>query len=122
MTNVKAIPGIECVQQHRLVTANLNLWVVKKHKKKFVPKLKLRKLKEEDSRADFNRRMLEQENIIEEASGQEAKWSRMKESWMKNAEEVCGWTKGGHDFIYCKNIDSSQWRTFYFPGLFWFSI
>jgi len=90
VTNVKAIPGLECVQQHSLIVADLNLWMIRKHKKKFVPKLKLRKLKDEDSRADFRRKVLERANTIEEANRPE-----VRESWTKSSEEVCGWTKGG---------------------------
>ena len=53
MTNIKIIPGIECVQQHRLVIADLNMGKTTKEKKKSAPRLKLRKLMTADGKERF---------------------------------------------------------------------
>ncbi|XP_065323135.1 craniofacial development protein 2-like [Gordionus sp. m RMFG-2023] len=52
--NVKVIPGEECINQHRLVVGDLTLKGARVTKRKFVPRLKVWKLKEENARRQFN--------------------------------------------------------------------
>ena len=95
VTNVKAIPGLECVQQHRLVVADFRWWIIKKHKKTPKPRLKLKKLLVEENHVKFQRLVKERDTDIKVAQGVEQKWSMMRDTWLKSAEEVCGWTRKG---------------------------
>ena len=71
VSNVKAIAGVECVQQHRLVIADLAIGKVKKNKKPFVPRLKLWKLNTTEGRERFQAGKQEKIEEINSASSTE---------------------------------------------------
>ncbi|XP_065313843.1 uncharacterized protein LOC135923171 [Gordionus sp. m RMFG-2023] len=94
MTYKSVIPGEECINQHRLVVGDLTLKGARVTKRKFVPRLKVWKLKEENARRQFNKSLAIREAEVAQASGVNDKWEAMKKAWVMTTEEVCGWTKG----------------------------
>ncbi|CAK9291527.1 unnamed protein product [Gordionus sp. m RMFG-2023] len=92
--NVKVIPGEECINQHRLVIGDLTFIGARITKRKFVPRLKVWKLKEESARRQFNMTLAIKEAEVAQASEVNDKWEVMKKAWVMTTEEVCGWTKG----------------------------
>ena len=95
VSDIKVIAGLEIVQQHRLVVAVLLLPALKKCKTKHKPRLKLWKLNTVECREKFQNGVLKDAEKVNGAKGIEGRWTAMKEVWLRNAEEVCGWTKGG---------------------------
>ena len=94
VVNVKVIAGLETVQQHRLLIADLDLRVVKKQKTRFAPRLRLRKLKDAGCAERFREGVRAMQGDVEVATSTEERWNVMRRAWLKNAEEVCGWSKG----------------------------
>ena len=94
VSNVKVISGIECVQQHRLVIAVINIGKESKKRKMFAPRLKLRLLKCAEGREKFQEGLQEKAEAVSTATSVEEKWKTMRDAWLNSAEEVCGWTKG----------------------------
>ncbi|CAK9296895.1 unnamed protein product [Gordionus sp. m RMFG-2023] len=80
--------------KHRLVVGDLTLKGARVTKRKFVPRLKVWKLKEENARRQFNMALAIREAEVAQASGVNDKWEAMKKAWVMTTEEVCGWTKG----------------------------
>ncbi|XP_065312585.1 craniofacial development protein 2-like [Gordionus sp. m RMFG-2023] len=91
--NMKVIPGEECINQHRLVVGDLTLKGARVTKGKFVPRLKVWKLKEESARRQFNMALAIREAEVAQVSRVYGKWEAMKKAWVMTTEEVCGWTK-----------------------------
>merc|ERR1712044_65526 len=94
VTNIRVILGIECVQQHRLVIADLNIERTTMGKKKPAPRLKLRKLMTEEGEERYQARLQEKAEAVSTATSIEEKWSAMKNAWLDTAVEICGRTKG----------------------------
>jgi hypothetical protein len=92
--DVKVIPGEECVTQHHLLIGDLIIQGKRKTKRKFVPKLRVWKLKESSERARFADLLKAKSNEISETAGVDGKWTSMRNIWLNATEEVCGWTKG----------------------------
>ncbi|XP_065319037.1 uncharacterized protein LOC135927029 [Gordionus sp. m RMFG-2023] len=77
-----------------LVVGDLTLKGARVTKRKFVPRLKVWKLKEESARRQFNIALAIREAEVAQASGVNDKWEAMKKALVMTTEEVCGWTKG----------------------------
>ena len=95
--NVKAIPGEECVSQHRPVIGDLTLRSKRLGAKNNLPKLKLWKLQKEDSKNEFREKIEQRAEVVEEVmeSGDvDGKWQAMKKALLEVTEEVCGWSRG----------------------------
>ncbi|XP_065315504.1 uncharacterized protein LOC135924376 [Gordionus sp. m RMFG-2023] len=90
----EVISGEECINQYRLVVGDLTLKGARVTKRKFVPRLKVWKLKEESARRQFNIALAIREAEVAQASGVNDKWEAIKKAWVMTTEEVCGWTKG----------------------------
>ena len=92
--NVMVIASEECVQQHRLVVAVLNLKSFKKKKTVFTPRLRVWKLKDRDSMSEYETLLAKANEEVNSKSGPEDRWNAMKGAWLSAADQVCGWTKG----------------------------
>ena len=68
--------------------------LVKKRKEKYMPRLKVWRLREECIKQKLAQVLNNGENKIKEAQNVEGKYNAMKEVWLKGTEQVCGWTKG----------------------------
>ena len=96
MTDVGVIAGETCVPQHKLMVSKLRVKVHRKLKKEIrVGGCRTWKLKEGAKQEEFRERLQAREREkVEEGVGVEGLWTRMKEDWLKAADEVCGRTKG----------------------------
>ena len=92
--NVKVINGEEVVSQHSLLVGDLTIRSTKKSKRKFVPKLKVWRLKEETVGIRFAELVEAGASNVSDAVGVNNKWVGMKNVCLSAAAEVCGWTKG----------------------------
>jgi exonuclease III len=89
VTNVKVICGEECASQHMLVTADFTLHAPAPRKRKFVPKIKMWKMKDPATRAEFTNVFSTKSEGIE-ANTVEEKWKALKGCLIQSAEQVCG--------------------------------
>jgi len=94
VTNVKIIAGEELVKQHRLLIGDYKIEGVKKSKRRFAPRLKVWKLKDETVGSTFANRVTMDAKRVSDAKDVNGKWEVMKEVCLKATEETCGWTKG----------------------------
>lgn len=92
--DVKVIAGEECVSQHRLVVADLQVNHCPRASKKFLPKLKMWELRKESKRVHFEHLVSCDDVKVLQAPTVDTQWTEMKESWMHAARTVCGVTKG----------------------------
>ena len=92
--NVKVIAGEECVNQHRLIIADIFVRKGRKQRKKFIPKLKVWKLSDSNAQSKFEKKISDHANEVEKAESVESKWIAMKKAWLETSNEICGWTKG----------------------------
>ena len=93
VVNVKAIASEECVSQHRLLVGEILFPRVKKMRRKFVPRIKVWKLKNPDVAAAFKQTVEEQAHEVDAVEGPE-KWNAMSRVWLHAAERTCGKAKG----------------------------
>jgi hypothetical protein len=92
--NVNVIPGEACLQQHKLLVCMLNLREsVKRRREIFVSRCKIWKLKEERFRDEYRQRVQDGAHAIRRG-GVDVLWDGLKRCLVKEAEEVCGMTKG----------------------------
>ena len=95
--NVKAIPGEECVSQHRPVIGDLMLRVKNAGAKKHLPRLKVWKLQRAETQKEFREKAEQRaEEVMElmQTGNVDVKWQVMKKSLLEVTEEVCGWSRG----------------------------
>jgi hypothetical protein len=92
--NVKVIAGEECVAQHRLLVSDILIKGANKSKKKYLPRLKVWRLKENSVKEEFAQAVIDKKNEVTESQDVNDKWNKMKEVWLQAAEQVCGWSKG----------------------------
>ena len=92
VTDVKVIPGEECATQHQLLVADMNISKPKEAKKKFTPKRKVWRLKEEETRLSF---LTELQSCIayNPESTIEEKWDSLEKALLQAVDKSCGWTK-----------------------------
>jgi len=91
--NIKVISSEECVPKHKL----LDMWfkATKSWRRKFVPIVRVWKLKEEKTCEEYRRIV---EDKVEEAKwkglGVSDHWQQMKGIMVETAQDICGMTKG----------------------------
>ena len=78
--DVKVISSEECVPQHRMY-------------RKFVPKPRVWKSKDEETARLFTHEMAARNDEVTKADDIQKKWLLMKEIWLKGSQQVCGMTK-----------------------------
>ena len=84
----KAIPGEECLTQHRMVRADVWVRSMKKDKKKGRQKMKIWKLRNNNIRDSF------EERVVEKLAGEEGSWKKFQNSLLQAGKEICGMTSG----------------------------
>lgn len=94
VSNVKVIPTEECVQQHHLLLCDLTVRIPKVKKRKFAPRIRIWKLRDQTVAAQLQVAFKEKVaaakdpgNSVDEA------WSRLKDPLLEAATEVCGLSK-----------------------------
>ena len=97
VTNVKVIPGEECASQHRLLVCDLHLRMPPQKKRKFVPRLRVWKLRDPATASRFQgafRAKICRDVEHKESSSVETAWSNLKIPLLEAATEVCGLSRG----------------------------
>ena len=61
---------------------------MRKSKRKYVPRLKVWKLKEESVKSEFTEMVAARAGEVSQASDVNGKWEAMKNVWLKTTEEV----------------------------------
>ena len=56
---------------------------------KFVPKPRVRRLKDEENARFFTREMAARNDVVSKDDDVQKKWLLMKESWLKGSKQVC---------------------------------
>jgi hypothetical protein len=92
--DVKVIPGEECVTQHKLLVGDFRFRGLRTTMRKYQPRLRVWKLKEESVGSQFMQNVELHVNEVAAASGVEAKWDSIKKVLLTATEEVCGKTRG----------------------------
>ena len=90
--DVKVIAGEEAAQQHRLLVCDVVVHLVKEVKKPFVPKRKVWKLKDNNTKAEFEDEF-RMKSVDKEGSVEDL-WGSLKEDLLASSDTTCGWTKG----------------------------
>src|SRR5260221_11319095 len=76
--NMKVIPGEECVSQHHLVVGDFVVRGLRRVKRRYVPRLKVWKLKEKSARKEFAEAVASRATEVFEASDVNTKWIAMR--------------------------------------------
>ena len=96
--DVKVIPNEECVTQHKLLVADININSVSPKPRIVPPRRKIWKLRDSNVRKEFetfvNDNCTELSFSREPTNVNEA-WGKIKDCLLKGVDQVCGWTKGG---------------------------
>jgi hypothetical protein len=92
--DVKVINGEECIKQHKLLVAIMDTRQSVEHRPAaFVSKCKIWKLKDADTRLQFQRKVTTRAEGMAEA-GVGGVWKELKKCLLQVSDEVCGRTKG----------------------------
>ena len=88
------IPNEPCILEHKLLFCSVK-WreKVRKVKKMFITTCRLWKLREADNEIVFKRRV-EAKEALRSEDNVEQKWDGLRECMVKEAEAVCGRSKG----------------------------
>ena len=89
LLNCKAIPGEECLTQHRLIRADFKLKDWKKKRWNGMKKIKSWRLKNPDVCQEFSQEVL---SLAEDFDGT---WEKVESIMIAASEKTCGRTKGG---------------------------
>ncbi len=84
----KVIPGEACLPQHRLLTGDLITMYLRRKESKEDKKIKEWKLKDEETRTQFEVRFQQKNNINREG------WKQLSDNVLDAAKEVCSETTG----------------------------
>ena len=91
--DVKAIPGEECVSQHKLVVMDMSIKrSTKKKAKGMRGRLKTWKLRSAAGKEEFE---CEVGKIMVQGESIQERWNSLEHGLKKAAEKVCGRSKGG---------------------------
>ena len=95
VTDVNVIPGEEVALQHQLLVCDMRIDVQQKSKRKFIPLLKVWKLKDPQMsnhfQEVFNLHVSMSAGVADAAT--EDIWNNVKTGMLKTTEEVCGTTR-----------------------------
>jgi hypothetical protein len=90
--NIKVIPGEECATQHRLLVCDFLVMICPEARRKFQPKVRTWKLKDQEVQKKFQKAFVETIRDYQAADVEEC-WRQFKEGLLSSANSVCGHTK-----------------------------
>jgi len=95
---MKVIPSEECVQQHQLMVCDFHVRIPKITKRKFTPRLRIWKLKDDAVTTKFRDTFIFNLANFPPIVGNhtdnvEDVWSKFKDPLLQTASEVCGFSK-----------------------------
>ena len=92
MSNVKVILGEECASQHRLLVGDFRVSIPPQPKHKFVPRIKVWKLRDPGKQAElsevFKAKTLDSE--LSQTSTVDERWTSLKDKLLQATKQVCG--------------------------------
>ena len=88
LTNCKAIPGEECLTQHRLVRADFKIQGLQRKEWRGIKKLKVWKLQEQDTRQEFL------QEVSRGSRSFDGTWAKARSIMLQACEKSCGRTSG----------------------------
>ena len=88
MSNVKVILGEECASQHRLLVGDFRVSIPPQPKCKFVPRIKVRKLRDPEKQAELSDKTLDSE--LSQTNTVDERWTSLKDKLLQATKQVCG--------------------------------
>ena len=92
VSNVKVILGEECASQHRLLVGDFRVSIPPQTKRKFVPRIKVLKLRDPGKQAElsevFKAKTLDSE--LSQTSTVDERWTSLKDKLLQARKQVCG--------------------------------
>ena len=92
VSNVKVILGEECASQHRLLVGDFRVSIPPQPKRKFVPRIKVWKLRDPEKQAElsevFKAKTLDSE--LSQTSTVDERWTSLKDKLLQATKQVCG--------------------------------
>jgi len=104
--NVKVIPNEECVPKHKLLVMDMWFNTTKRRHKKFEPRVRVWKLKEEQTYEEY--KSMVRDNVEEEEWKHldvNEHWHKMKKIMAVSAQHICGMSKGT-----CRHKETWWWN------------
>ena len=93
--NVKVITSEECVPKHKLLVMDMRLKATKRRRRKFKPRVRVWKFKEEKICEEFGCMVGDKvEEVKWKGLCVNEHWQKMKGIVMETAQDICGMTKG----------------------------
>ena len=96
--NVKVIPNEECVTQHKLLVADIEVNGHSPKPRIVPPRRKVWKLREPNIRKEYETFVNNNSNDLssnQDSSDVKMVWNEIKACLLKEVDHVCGWTHGG---------------------------
>ena len=92
MSNVKVILGEECASQHRLLVGDLRISIPPQPKRKFVPRIKVWKLRDPEKQAELSEvfKTKAQDSGLSQTSTVDERWTSLKDKLIQATKQVCG--------------------------------
>ena len=92
VSNVKVILGEECASQHRLLVGDLKVSIPPQPKRKFVPRIKVWKLRDPEKQTELSEvfKAKAQDSELSQASTVDERWTSLKDKLLQATKQVCG--------------------------------
>ena len=92
VSNVKVILGEECASQHRLLIGDFKVSIPPLPKRKFVPRIKVWKLRDPEKQAELSEvfKAKAQDSELSQASTVDERWTSLKDKLLQATKQVCG--------------------------------
>ena len=104
--NVKVITSEECVPKHKLLVMDMWFKATKRRRRKFEPRVRVWKLKEEKTCEEFRCMVGDKVQKVKwKGLGVNDHWQQMKDIMMETAQDICGMTKGP-----CRHKETWWWN------------
>ena len=98
MSNVKVILGEECASQHRLLGGDFKVSIPPQPKSKFVPCIKVWKLRDPQKQAELSEvfEAKAQDSELSQACTVDERWTSLKDKLLQATKQVCGVSSNTH--------------------------
>ena len=90
MSNVKVILWKECASHHRLLVGYFKVSIPPQPKRKFVPRIKVWKLRDPEKQAELSEVFKAQHSELSKASSVDERWTLLKDKLLQATKQVCG--------------------------------
>ena len=92
VSNVKVILGEEIAPQHRLLVGDFRVSVPPQPKRKFMPRIKVWKLRDPEKQAELSEvfKAKTQDSELSQTSSVDVRWTSLKDKLLQATKQVCG--------------------------------